>query len=298
MKTVSYVFFYLILSAISFTSCGDGGNSSVSSVDSSASHSTSQAINDINEAELPKGKPVIAEDVNYIPNNNNSNVPLGKITTRDIKNNTTDIKSEQESKEDYLKKKFKSLLVFHADDTMEVNRPKLATLVLSKDETIANIKLKVLEASNATDQKSINDTAIELGSKMKAKLVSFGGSKADNSFEIEALGDDIQSFKADRKKLMWQWKVTPLKPGQQELKLSIQIIEKDDGGINLPTKNIPVIIFAKPESYISEVTGFLKNQYQWIIGIAVAILTTIISTRAKNKNYRQPPPYPDKNAGS
>ena len=39
----------------------------------------------------------------------------------------------------------------------------------------------------AADTAIITDTAIEFGTKMKAKLVAFGGSKADNSFVNKVL---------------------------------------------------------------------------------------------------------------
>ena len=283
MKSISPVFFSLVLFAISLTGCNNN--------DTAGSGKTSST--DITEAALPKGKSVIEEDINYNNNNNTTTVPLGNNTAKD-NNNTTVTKPIKESKEDYLKKKFKSLLVFHVDDTMEVNKSKVATLILSKDESIANLTVKVLEESNAKAKgdKVISDTSIEFGSKMKAKLVPFGGSKADNSFEIEPLGNDIQSFKTERKQIRWQWKVTPLKPGQQELKLSIQIIEKDDGEVNLPAKPISVIILVKPESFFSQARDFLHDQYQWIIGIAVAIITAMIGGRARSRNYNKQPPPP------
>lgn len=281
MKSISPIFFSLVLFAISLTGCNND------TTDPGKTSST-----DITEAALPKGKSVIEEDINNNNNNNTGTIPLGNNTSPD--NNTNNTIPVLESKEGYLKKKFKNLLIFHAADTMVVNKPVLATLILSKNESIANLSVKVLEESNAkaADTAIITDTAIEFGTKMKAKLVAFGGSKADNSFEIEALGNDVQSFKTERKQIRWQWKVTPLKPGQQELKLYIQIIEKDDNEVNLPAKPIAVIILVKPESYLSQVGGFLHDQYQWIIGIAVAIITAMISGRARNKNYKLTQPHP------
>lgn len=280
MKNIGLISFLLIIFIISFSSCDSDKDS--------PDDTKKITANNITEAELPKGKLVIEEDMNYTANNNNSNTALGNNTSNN--NNTTVVKPVQETRADFLKKRFKNLLVFHVDDTMEVKRPKLATLILSKDESIANVKLQVLDESNATDDNIKTDTSMDFGSKMKAKLVPFGGNKIDDNFEIEALGDGIQSFKTDRKKIIWQWKVTPLKPGQQELKLSVQIIEKDGEAVSLPARNIPVIIFAKNESFFSKAGDFFTDKYEWIIGLIVTIIVAYIGGRARNRNYNQPPP--------
>src|SRR5687768_18484463 len=49
-----------------------------------------------------------------------------------------------------LVKKVNSLLVFHADDTMEVNETYIATLALARNADPESLTLKVLEASDAT----------------------------------------------------------------------------------------------------------------------------------------------------
>lgn len=238
----------------------------------------------INEAALPKGKPVIEEDIRT-----SSTYPTQKpiaLGKKKISSSSKVIKPDKaESRPDYLKKKYRELLVFHADDTMEVNKPKLATLILGKNESIEDLKIQVLDESEANDPKIKFDTSIDLGSKMKARLISFGGSTLDKSFEIEPLGDDVQSFGRDRKKILWQWKITPLKPGQQELKLSIQIIEKDGESVSLPAKNIPVIIFARSEGFLSKIGTFIETKYEWIItAIMLPILIAWFTTRIRMKS--------------
>lgn len=245
----------------------------------------------INEAGLPKGKPVIEEDIRT-----SSTYPTQKPIALGKKKMSSSSKiiepDKAESRPDYLKKKYRELLVFHADDTMEVNKPKLATLILGKNESIEDLTIQVLEKSQANDPEIKSDTTISLGSKMKARLISFGGSTLDKSFEIEPLGDDIQSFSKDRKKILWQWKITPLKPGQQELKLSIQIIEKDGESVSLPAKNIPVIIFARSESFLSKIGTFIETKYEWIItAIMLPILIAWFTTRIRMK---PPKPKPEK----
>jgi hypothetical protein len=167
---------------------------------------------------------------------------------------------------------------------MEVRKPKLATLVLGNNENIDKVRFEVLEEADAEKGRILADTAFDLGSKMKARLISFGSSKTDNSFEIEPLGDEVQTFKKDRKRILWQWKITPLKPGEQTLKLSVQIIEKDGEVVSLPARNIPVVIFAKPEKFFTRVGNFISNKYEWILtAIFLPILLAWFTTKIKNK---------------
>jgi hypothetical protein len=145
-----------------------------------------------------------------------------------------------------------------------------------------------LEESDAGDEAIKMDTVMEFGSKMKAKLIPFGNSRLENTFTIEALGDDIQSFKTERKKIIWQWKITPLKPGKQELKLSIQIIEKDGEAVSLPARNIPVVIFAKPESFVTRAGSFFEKYWQFLItAILIPIITAWVSTMIKHKGSKE-----------
>ena len=186
---------------------------------------------------------------------------------------------------------------------MIVNNPRLATLVLGKDQTIDKLKIEVLEESNAKDDKITIDTLMEFGSKMKAKLIPFGDSK-ENTFDIEALGDDVQTFRVERNKIIWQWKITPLKAGIQELKLSVQIIEKDGEAVMLPAKNIKVEIYAKNESVIQKLGDFLERKWEFLLtAIMIPIIIAWFTTKLKNKSEKQTTSTPmaartvDKNDG-
>jgi hypothetical protein len=237
----------------------------------------------ITEATLPPGKQVI-DDIPLLPVNNTP--PVIALGNKNNPGNSTKISPAKDNldKAGYFSKTFKNLLVFHADDTMEVNKPKLATLILGRNESIDKLKLEVLDESDSNNDHIKSDTGMEFGSKMKARLVPFGGSRLDNSFEIEELGDDIQSFKAERKKILWQWKITPLKPGKHELKLSIQVIEKDGEATSLPARNIPVLIFAKPETFLSKAGDFISRKYEFLItAIMIPVLIAWFTTHLRNK---------------
>jgi hypothetical protein len=257
--------------------------------DGTATIDENRSGNELAESELPPGKKIIIDDPDKLPVNT---IPAGPVAgTGKEKDNTTGrvVNPAPKSRLDVLKKVYKNLMVFHADDTMEVNKPKLATLILAKDASAEKLKMEVLEESNATDESLKTDTTIDLGSRMKAKLIAFGGSKLDNSFDIEPLGSEEQSFRNDRKKIIWQWKITPLKEGQHELKLSIQIIEKDGEAVYLPARNIPVIIFAKKVSFFTRVGNFVSEKYEWILSaIFIPIFIAWLSARIRFRN--NPPP--------
>lgn len=263
-----------------------------SKTDSVTTQPDSLSENEITEAKLPKGKPVLDEVVRPLE----KQIVVTPVSGNNPKNNeTVSTIKPKETREETLQKKYKNLLVFHVDDTMEVNKPKLAVLVLARNESVENVKLEVLEESGAQNPKMKTDTTMDFGSKMKARLIPFGSSKTD--FEIEALGDDEQSFKADRKKVIWQWKITPLKEGQHELKLSIQIIEKDGEAVSLPARNIPVLIFAKPESFMNKVGNFFSTKYEWIItAVMIPLIIGIVSLRMKGRSHKQSPGQPDNKA--
>jgi|GEM_PF-2040155 len=246
----------------------------------------------ITDSPLPAGKQALEDETNIIAPTNTETGMLGSNDNTGEKDGLTKINL---SDPEILKRKFKHLLMFHADDTMQVNQSKLATLILSKDELLGKIKAEILEENNSTKDAGFKvDTLVDLGSKMKARLIPFGNSGLENSFNIEPLGDDIQSFKTDRKKLIWQWKITPLKPGKQELKLSIQIIAKDGESVTLPAKNIDVLIMVKPESTLKAIGNFFEKYWQFLItAILIPVITSWVTNIIKNRQPRQKkPPTP------
>jgi hypothetical protein len=230
---------------------------------------------------LPKGKMVVEDD--RPTGNTKTDIPYGTKDPKQQGNN----QAGQQSKQDIYKKKYKNLLVFHVDDSMEVAKSKMATLVLSKNENIENVKLEVLEKSGTVSDKLEIDTSMEFGTKMKAKLAEFNYNPVDKCFEIEPLGEDVQTFRQERKKILWQWKVTPLKSGQHELRLTVQIIEKDGEAVTLPARSYPVIIYTKPSSFFTRVGDFLARKYEWVItAILLPVMIAWFTTRMRNRSAR------------
>jgi hypothetical protein len=234
---------------------------------SAASGETATQSRDIVAAPLPRAHAIIDDiavpltDVGNPQSVNGFNANPGEETVGSENAGTPKLSTEA-----LMKRKYKNLLVFHADDTMKIKRAYMATLILGKDQVLAELKEEVLDASNAKDNKFNMDTTLEIGTAMRAKLKDFSGS-IEKGFDIDFLGDDgmEQRITEKRQKLMWQWKITPLTPGEQKLSLSIIITEKNGEKVNLPVRSIPIVIYAEEEAMGNKIMGFFERNIQWIL---------------------------------
>lgn len=261
-------FLMILLCTLAFLSCNDSGP-----IDN---------IEDPIGAELPKGRSVIIAPISYDPVIKTVKALGGPTGDDPVKAENPDSRRED------LQKKYKELLMFHADDSMMVNAPRLATLILARNESKANLKIEVLEVSGSGNDSVYTRTDMEFGSKMRARLIPFGNSIPGESFTIEPLGDDEQTFRETRNKIIWQWKITPLKAGKHELKLSVQIIEKDGEAVTLPAKSIPVVIYAKEESVWKNIGSFIERKWEFLLtAIMLPILIAYFTTRMRNKPAKQ-----------
>ena len=185
---------------------------------------------------------------------------------------------DESNKNINVAEKFSSLLVFHADDTMEVNKVYTAALALAKNAALDPLVKLVLESSRASDDNVIIETNIALGKRMKAELIDLSP-RDQPSFRIDPIGSDDQNMNKT-KQLIWQWNLEPLKAGDHKLMLSVEVGDED--GFNLPARNIPVTIFAKKVSFFSKVGDFFTNYWQWIItGILLPIFIAWLTNRIK-----------------
>ncbi|MGB4846208.1 MAG: hypothetical protein WBP16_17195 [Ferruginibacter sp.] len=263
--------FLLLITVIFFTACNNN--------DSAVNENIADTI-------LPKGKYVVDEYSNVKVMDPNT----GSFNDYNGTNSNTG-NPDKSSAYDNLKKKYKNLLVFHAADTMKIKRSYIATLILGKDQSIGALKDEVMEHDYSPNDSLYTDTAIDFGSKMKARLIDMSG--ADNKgFIIELLGGEeaaTQSLTTKRKKVLWQWKLTPQTPGQKELRLSINIIERDGETVNLPAKNIEVVIFAEKEGFMVQAGKFFNEYGKWILAsILIPIFIAWFTTRMRNKSYDRP----------
>ena len=188
-----------------------------------------------------------------------------------------------------LVKKFNSLLVFHADDTMEVKKVYTATLALARNAALGPIKIRVLEQSGSSDDNVLVDSTIELGKRVRASLKDVSP-RDEKSFQIDQLGVDEQNL-SKTKESYWQWNIEPLKAGSHKLMLSIQVILSDDDRVNLPARNIPIVIFSKKVSFFTKVENFFGSYWQWIITailvpIVIALLNNTLKQRGEKKKQQ------------
>lgn len=182
-----------------------------------------------------------------------------------------------------LVKKFDNLLVFHANDTMNLNETYRATLAVARNAALDPLIQSVLRESEATDNKVIIDSITKLGKRIRANLRDVGPTR-DKSFIIEPFGTDEQNLDKTKERY-WQWNIEPLKEGPHKLRLSVEVILGDGNELNLPARNIPVIIFGKKVSFATKVGNFFSNYWQWIItGIFLPIFIAWLTTRIKQPN--------------
>ena len=193
-------------------------------------------------------------------------------------------------KKSNLVKKFNSLLVFHADDTMEVKKVYTATLALARNAALGPIRVRVLEQSGALDDSVLVDSTIELGKRVKANLKDLSP-RDEKSFQIDPLGVEEQNL-SKTKESYWQWSIEPLKEGSHRLILSIQVILSDDDKINLPARNIPIMIFSKKVPFITKIGNFFGNYWQWmitaiLIPVVIALLNNSFKQRGEKKKQQE-----------
>ena len=185
-----------------------------------------------------------------------------------------------------LVKKFNSLLVFHAADTMEGKKVYTATLALARNAALGPIKIRVLEQSGAPDDRVLVDSTIELGKRVRAGLRDLSP-RDDKSFQIDPLGVDEQNL-SKTKESYWQWSIEPLKEGPHKLILSVQVILSDDDKINLPARNIPIMIFSKKVAFFTKVGNFFDKYWQWIItAILVPVVIALLNNSLKQRSEKK-----------
>lgn len=266
------LYLIVILPAVLFlTSCSNDSSSTQNGND-----------NNITVASLPKGKLIIEDDYTAAPNPLNN---TGTFNGTNADKGTAPVNNSRQQQLE-VNRRYKNLLVFHADDTMKIKKAYIATLVLAKDQLYGDVKDDVLENSHTNADNVKADTTLDIGSTMKARLIDMSGA-TNKGFDIELISEEgnERNITDRRKKVMWQWKLIPQTEGQQELTLSITVVEKGGNKVTLPVRNIPVIIFAEKESWLSSVGSFFKDEStKWILtGLLIPIFIAWFGARMRHK---------------
>lgn len=169
------------------------------------------------------------------------------------------------------------------NDTMEYGKPYPVDLVISYKTPIDIISNEV--QSFRKNLNNLSTQKIIITPIMKAKLVD----PTKNSFKIIPITDSIQQVDMeDETYTMWQWKVVPIKGGNNELVLNVDMIVGDN------KKSLKIyndIIFVKVKT-IDKLSGWIEKNWKYItyiistIGIIIAWLykEQIIILFKRNKN--------------
>lgn len=177
-------------------------------------------------------------------------------------------------------------LVFHIADSMQTGQGYKATLALGRDQVMDELKKEMEDVTGAEASDLIVDTALKVAAQMRARLkdISPAGAK---SFDITTMseGNEIQDINDETgNKAFWQWNVVPLKEGRHQLELVVEVVLNKKKNIFLPSKTIPVTIYAKPESFGSKFSGFMEENWKWLItAIIIPIIIAWLTTRIRQR---------------
>ncbi len=145
-------------------------------------------------------------------------------------------------------------MVHAIPDSMPLHEVSKVALVIGDRDQVSEIAQKALQLSGVKDSGSVSFSGnITIGRKMKAMLRD---PKANFSpaFEIRAVTSEEQFVDLyNNQSVDWLWDVIPLKAGQHELSLTLEVILKNDLGElrrSIPVYNNKVNIFISEQSGI------------------------------------------------
>ena len=154
----------------------------------------------------------------------------------------------------------KGLIAYSVPDQMEVGHEYSVKIRISKqnDRTVLLVGDREIPISDNLD--SVKVESITVSPIMSASLLS---NKKD--FEITPLSTDIQNIE-ENGYTEWEWNVSPLQGGENNLKLNVKIRIKEDG--NDYYKDITVFERKiKVKSNLgSSIKDFVFNNWEWFMG--------------------------------
>ena len=154
----------------------------------------------------------------------------------------------------------RGLIAYSVPDQMEVGQEYSVKVRISKqnDRTVLLVGDREIPISDNLD--SVKVESITVSPIMSASLLS---SKKD--FEIIPLSTDIQNIE-ENGYTEWEWNVSPLQGGENNLKLNVKIRIKEDG--NDYYKDITVFERKiKVKSNLgSSIKDFVFNNWEWFMG--------------------------------
>ena len=154
----------------------------------------------------------------------------------------------------------KGLIAYSVPTQMEVGQEYSVKVRISKQNNRTVLLVGDREIPISDNLDSVKVESITVSPIMSASLVS---SKKD--FEITPLSTDIQNIE-ENGYTEWEWNVSPLKGGENKLKLNVKIRIKEDG--NDYYKDITVFERKiKVKSNLgSGIKDFVFNNWEWFMG--------------------------------
>lgn len=230
----------------------------------------------------------------FIQCNNNSSVGTTPPTDESPGDEDTSRRAAASAATVRISTMVENALVFHIDDSMQTGQGYKATLALGREQVLADLKKEMEDATGSDAKDLIVDTALKVAAQMRARLKDLSPASG-RSFDISPMseGNEIQDINEETgNKAFWQWNVVPLKEGKHQLELVVEVVLNKKQNVFLPSKTIPVTIYAKSESFLSQFSGFMQENWKWmitaiIIPIFIAWLTTRIRQRQQAANSQQ-----------
>lgn len=144
-------------------------------------------------------------------------------------------------------------------DTMKCFVPERGVLRITKIEhdTI------LVERTNPRHGEFVIINKIRVSNVMSSELID---ASKDSSFIIKPLSSEVQNIE-EKGYTQWEWMITPTKSGSKTLRLSIKVLQSENGSVM--TKDIPVfeedihVVTNTKESIIE----FFKKYWQWLISV-------------------------------
>jgi len=155
------------------------------------------------------------------------------------------------------------LIAYSVPSEMSVGKEYIVKIRISKDNNRTVLIIGDRKIPISDDSSNVSIEEITISPIMSANLISQKG-----NFEITSLSTELQNIQ-DQGYTEWSWAITPLKGGNNNLKLNIKIRVKEDG----ENYYKDITIFERKIKVKSNITYNISetiyNNWQWLIVIII-----------------------------
>lgn len=158
-------------------------------------------------------------------------------------------------------------------DTMVVNKSSIVNMTISESVDRETIIKNIDSFTNENTHTSI----IRISPIMRAKLIDPNG----ENFRIIPITPEEQIVENDQI-TKWEWDVTPLKEGNNKLKLTVDIIYEEN------SKNVEVyedfIYVYSDKTWWDDFVDFISSNWEWFLSTLIIPLFIWVYNKRKEKN--------------